>query len=68
MTSEGTDDATVDAAASGDGDAAGVANVSGSDSPGNFTWVLTDADDAEQGLADGTYATINEKYFPFSIY
>ncbi|MGW6130347.1 hypothetical protein ACWFNE_10000 [Cellulomonas sp. NPDC055163] len=48
-----------DAAASGDGtDATGVANVSGSDSSGNFTWVLTDADDAEEGLADGTYATV----------
>ncbi|MBB2924853.1 hypothetical protein [Cellulomonas cellasea] len=47
------------AAASDDGtDATGVANVSGSDSSGNFTWVLTDADDAEQGLADGTYATV----------
>lgn len=48
-----------DAAASDDGtDATGVANVSGSDSSGNFTWVLTDADDAEEGLADGTYATV----------
>ncbi|KQQ06259.1 MULTISPECIES: YhgE/Pip domain-containing protein [unclassified Rathayibacter] len=35
-----------------------VPNVSGSDSTGNFTWVLTDKDDAAQGLADGTYATV----------
>ncbi|MWV59105.1 YhgE/Pip domain-containing protein [Rathayibacter sp. VKM Ac-2754] len=35
-----------------------VPNVSGSDSSGNFTWVLTDKDDAAQGLADGTYATV----------
>lgn len=53
------DEAGSDAAASDDGtDATGVANVSGSDSSGNFTWVLTDADDAEEGLADGTYATV----------
>ncbi|NQX14128.1 YhgE/Pip domain-containing protein [Microbacteriaceae bacterium VKM Ac-2855] len=35
-----------------------VANVSGSDSSGNFTWVLTDADDAAAGLASGEYATV----------
>lgn len=35
-----------------------VANVSGSDSSENFTWVLTDKDDAAQGLADGSYATV----------
>jgi putative membrane protein len=35
-----------------------VANVSGSDSTENFTWSLTDADDAARGLADGTYATV----------
>ncbi|WP_077222738.1 ABC transporter permease [Rathayibacter sp. VKM Ac-2630] len=35
-----------------------VANVSGSDSTSNFTWVLTDKDDAAQGLADGSYATV----------
>ncbi|AZZ56744.1 YhgE/Pip domain-containing protein [Rathayibacter iranicus] len=33
-------------------------NVSGSDSTGNFTWVLTDKDDAAKGLADGSYATV----------
>ncbi|PPI68132.1 hypothetical protein C5E12_12085 [Rathayibacter rathayi] len=33
-------------------------NVSGSDSTGNFTWVLTDKDDAAEGLADGSYATV----------
>ncbi|WP_258724519.1 YhgE/Pip domain-containing protein [Cellulomonas sp. NS3] len=52
-------DTAGDEAGSGGGtDATGVANVSGSDSSGNFTWVLTDADDAEEGLADGTYATV----------
>ncbi|AZZ53277.1 hypothetical protein C1I64_15390 [Rathayibacter festucae DSM 15932] len=35
-----------------------AANVSGSDSTGNFTWVLTDKDDAAKGLADGSYATV----------
>lgn len=35
-----------------------AANVSGSDSAGNFTWVLTDAKDAASGLAAGTYATV----------
>ncbi|PPF11250.1 MULTISPECIES: YhgE/Pip domain-containing protein [unclassified Rathayibacter] len=35
-----------------------VPNVSGSDSTGNFTWVLTDKDDAAKGLADGSYATV----------
>lgn len=35
-----------------------VPNVSGSDSNGNFTWVLTDADDAAAGLASGEYATV----------
>lgn len=35
-----------------------AANVSGHDSSGNFTWVLTDADDAATGLADGTYTTV----------
>ena len=33
-------------------------NVSGSDSTSNFTWVLTDKDDAAEGLADGSYATV----------
>lgn len=33
-------------------------SVAGSNSNENFTWVLTDADDAEEGLADGTYATV----------
>lgn len=37
---------------------AAVANVSGSDSSENFTWVLTDADDAASGLASGDYATV----------
>jgi putative membrane protein len=56
---DAADDATADNDASGsDGDAAPVANVSGSDSSGNFTWVLTDAGDAAEGLADGTYATV----------
>lgn len=59
VTSDGTSDGSTGAAGSGaPTDATGVANVSGSDSSGNFTWVLTDADDAEQGLADGTYATV----------
>ncbi|TDX74544.1 putative membrane protein [Rathayibacter sp. PhB151] len=35
-----------------------AANVSGSDSTGNFTWVLTDKDDAAKGLADGSYSTV----------
>ncbi|NQX25819.1 YhgE/Pip domain-containing protein [Microbacteriaceae bacterium VKM Ac-2854] len=38
--------------------ASAVANVSGSDSSQNFTWVLTDADDAASGLASGEYATV----------
>ncbi|WP_448631034.1 YhgE/Pip domain-containing protein [Cellulomonas soli] len=36
----------------------GVANVAGSDSSGNFTWVITDEDDAAEGLLDGRYATV----------
>lgn len=35
-----------------------VRNVSGSDSTGNFTWVVTNADDAAAGLADGRFATV----------
>lgn len=35
-----------------------VKNVSGSDSSGNFTWVVTNADDAAAGLADGRFATV----------
>jgi putative membrane protein len=35
-----------------------VKNVSGSDSSGNFTWVITNADDAAAGLTDGRYATV----------
>lgn len=39
-----------------DGDA--VPNVAGSDSNENFTWVLTDAADAADGLATGRYVTV----------
>lgn len=35
-----------------------VKNVSGSDSSGNFTWVVTNAADAAAGLADGRFATV----------
>ncbi len=43
---------------SGDGGAAsGEASGSGT-ADTNFTWVLTDADDAEAGLDDGRYATV----------
>ncbi|MBF4460941.1 MULTISPECIES: YhgE/Pip domain-containing protein [unclassified Rathayibacter] len=35
-----------------------VPDVSGSTSTTNFTWVLTDKDDAAKGLADGSYATV----------
>ncbi|WP_449283351.1 YhgE/Pip family protein [Leucobacter sp.] len=35
-----------------------AADGSGSDAPTNFTWVLTDEDDAEAGLDDGRYATV----------
>ncbi|NTW41157.1 MAG: hypothetical protein HGA44_15005, partial [Cellulomonadaceae bacterium] len=48
------DDTTADA----DTDADTVANVSGHDSSGNFTWALTDEADAAAGLADGTYTTV----------
>ena len=45
--------ATPTPAATGD-----AANVSGHDSTSNFTWVVTSADDATAGLADGRYATV----------
>lgn len=35
-----------------------TASVSSSNVQQNFTWVLTDADDAAEGLADGSYATV----------
>ncbi|NRG42007.1 YhgE/Pip domain-containing protein [Rathayibacter sp. VKM Ac-2835] len=55
-----TDAATPSPSASGtpSPSASPAANVSGSDSTGNFTWVLTDKDDAAEGLADGSYATV----------
>ncbi|MCJ1703041.1 YhgE/Pip domain-containing protein [Rathayibacter sp. VKM Ac-2926] len=55
-----TDAATPAPSASGtpSPSASPAANVSGSDSTGNFTWVLTDKDDAAKGLADGSYATV----------
>lgn len=54
------DSGTADAgdAASDSSDSGRAANVSGSDDPGNFTWVITDADDAAAGLAAGDYATV----------
>jgi putative membrane protein len=35
-----------------------VRNVAGSDSTENFTWVLTDAEDATDGLTTGRYVTV----------
>lgn len=48
------------ASAGGDGTTGGssVPNVAGSDSTENFTWVITDPDDAAEGLVDGRYATV----------
>ncbi|GIG29844.1 hypothetical protein [Cellulomonas marina] len=56
VTSDGSTDLAASPSATVDDDA--VANVSGSDSSRNFTWVLTDEEDAAEGLADGTYATV----------
>lgn len=54
----GTDSATDSSAATPTPGATPAPNVSGSDSSSNFTWVLTDKDDAAKGLADGSYATV----------
>ncbi len=51
--STGTSTATPAPAATGE-----AASVSGHDSGTNFTWVITSADDAAAGLADGRYATV----------
>ncbi|UOQ59201.1 YhgE/Pip domain-containing protein [Leucobacter rhizosphaerae] len=40
------------------GDAGSSAGASDDEAPSNFTWMLTDEDDAEQGLKDGRYATV----------
>lgn len=57
-----TSSGATDAEASGTGGSSGSsdepANVSGHDSGSNFTWVITSADDAATGLADGRYATV----------
>jgi len=43
---------------SDDGDAASGEESGSGTADTNFTWVLTDADDAEAGLDDGRYATV----------
>ena len=51
---------TPDSASSGSDGAASAGSGSGTgiDADTNFTWVLTDADDAKAGLDDGRYATV----------
>lgn len=41
-----------------EGEAGAVPSVADSSSTENFTWVVTDTDDAADGLADGRYATV----------
>ena len=43
---------------SGSGSESGSGSHTSGDTPTNFTWVLTDEDDAEAGVADGRYTTV----------
>ncbi len=54
----GSDSGSATGSGSGSEDDGRAANVSGSDDPGNFDWVITDADEAAAGLAAGDYSTV----------
>ncbi|WP_129339641.1 hypothetical protein [Cellulomonas endophytica] len=58
VTADGVDEGSSEDGPSGAASSDRVPDVSGSGSSENFRWVLTDAQDAAEGLEDGTYATV----------